>query len=96
MDQPDLFDVGEREPERSKRTCTPATIGSGPKGETCGTCKHMARVRYHDKFYLKCEVVRSHWTHGTASDIRAKWAACKFWEANTDEEREAQETYRTK
>jgi len=53
--------------------------GSGPKGETCGTCKHLCRVQYA-KTYLKCELVRSQWTHGPGSDVRAKDAACWKWE----------------
>ena len=29
--------------------------GHGPKGETCGTCQHIVRVRGGSRNYLKCE-----------------------------------------
>lgn len=79
-DQPDLFDVGPREEERAQRTCTPHRIGSGPAGETCGTCRHAVRVSYHDSKYTKCELVKAYWTHGAGSDIKLRWAACRAWE----------------
>ena len=44
--------------------------------ETCGTCSHMLRHK-HSKTYLKCDLVKN--THGPATDIRAKWAACEKW-----------------
>lgn len=82
MAQRDLFDVGERLPIHVKGTpCTAAPIGTGPEGETCRTCKHLARIRYHDKNYLKCGLMEHHWTHGPGSDIRAKYAACREWKA---------------
>lgn len=54
-------------------------VGSGPDGETCGTCKHLHRKQM-GKTYLKCELTRKSWTGGTASDVRAKDAACWKWE----------------
>lgn len=56
------------------------TPGTGPEGETCKTCKHIARIRM-SKTYLKCGLNRSNWTHGPGSDIRAGSPACKKWEA---------------
>lgn len=53
--------------------------GTGPKGETCGGCKHCVRRRLA-KTYLKCGLNRANWTGGGATDIRAKDPACKFWE----------------
>ena len=53
--------------------------GTGPGGETCGSCKHIARIRFA-KIYLKCELNKAKWTGGPGSDIRARSAACKFWE----------------
>jgi hypothetical protein len=55
--------------------------GSGPKGETCKTCKHLTRLTY-SKTYLKCALVRKQWTSGTGSDVRAKDAACWKWDAD--------------
>lgn len=54
--------------------------GTGPEGETCGSCQHCVRKRLA-KTYLKCGKNRAAWTGGRKSDIRAKDAACKFWEA---------------
>ena len=57
--------------------------GSGPKGETCGTCKHRVHAQGGAKSYQKCELCRANWTHGPGSDIRAKDVACWKWEAKS-------------
>lgn len=67
-----------------KNACTAGPIGSGPVGETCGTCLHLVRVHHHDGRYLKCGLMAKYWTHGAGSDIRAKWAACREWEPGND------------
>lgn len=54
--------------------------GTGPSGETCGSCKHLYRNRMA-KTYLKCGLNQARWTGGGATDIRARDAACKMWEA---------------
>lgn len=51
--------------------------GSGPAGETCGTCQHIVG---RGTRYLKCKLNESRWTHGPGSDIRARSKACKKWE----------------
>ena len=53
--------------------------GVGPKGETCGTCKHLHR-REMAGTYFKCGLNRHNWTGGRASDVRSKDAACSKWE----------------
>lgn len=55
------------------------TPGTGPEGETCGSCRHLFRNKL-SKTYLKCSLNRANWTGGRASDIRAGDAACKYWE----------------
>ncbi|HEV2862870.1 MAG TPA: hypothetical protein VGX48_17775 [Pyrinomonadaceae bacterium] len=60
-----------------------ATPGTGPDGETCGTCKHHVVITY-SKDYHKCLEFRrrgGRWTHGPGSDIRVGSPACKLWEA---------------
>ncbi len=52
--------------------------GTGPAGETCGSCVHLARKKMA-KTYLKCELQRARWTGGGASDVRAGDAACAKW-----------------
>jgi hypothetical protein len=54
--------------------------GTGPAGETCGSCKHLTR-KHMGKVYLKCGLNHRRWTGGKGSDVRAKDAACKRWEA---------------
>lgn len=75
----ELFPVGERMP-LPKQTCTPAPIGSGPTGETCGGCYFYHRQTYHNGAHLKCLKAMAAWTHGPGSDIKAKWRACREWQ----------------
>ena len=51
--------------------------GSGPAGETCGSCKHMAG---RGGRYRKCRLAESKWTHGPATDVLARSPACSKWE----------------
>lgn len=57
-----------------------APPGTGPTGETCKSCVHIARIRMA-KTYLKCELRRSSWTGGGGTDIRASAPACRHWES---------------
>lgn len=52
--------------------------GTGPEGETCGSCKHIVRGRR----WLKCELSRCRWTHSRGTDILSKAPACRKWEAD--------------
>lgn len=52
--------------------------GTGPVGETCGSCKHMVR-RHKARTYIKCGLVKERWTQGSGTDIRARDAACLKW-----------------
>ncbi len=52
--------------------------GTGPAGETCGSCGHLARKRMA-KVYLKCGLMEAHWTGGTGTDVRAGSPACRNW-----------------
>jgi hypothetical protein len=53
-----------------------APPGTGPAGQTCGTCEHIVRGAK----YRKCELIRAKWTHGPGTDILARSAACNKWE----------------
>ena len=82
----DLFGQPIFEPEpflHGKRQTKPhgyaANPGTGPRGETCKTCKYYARIRY-SKVYRKCAKVYDRWTHGCATDILAGAPACHYWE----------------
>lgn len=50
--------------------------GTGPEGETCGTCKHIVGFRR----WNKCNLNRARWTGGRGSDILVRAAACRYWE----------------
>lgn len=55
--------------------------GTGPAGETCKTCKHIARVESGARrIFRKCGLAKAIWTHGPGSDIRASDPACERWE----------------
>lgn len=82
MEQSELFDAGKRTPSPGI-TCTPAAIGTGPKGETCGTCKHATRISFGKTFY-KCALAERGWTHGIKTDIKLRWPACGKWEKETE------------
>lgn len=85
--QLDLFDVGERLPvdvpryvPGSRRKILTADLpGTGPEGETCGTCAHLVHTGNSGR-YLKCGLMRKDWTHGPGTDLRARWPACSKWE----------------
>jgi hypothetical protein len=55
-----------------------ATPGSGPANETCRSCKFLTG-HFRKRAYYKCG--RVEWTHGAATDIHCRDAACQFWEA---------------
>ena len=57
-----------------------ARPGSGPQGETCGTCQHLVRVAGGNKSYRKCGFARAKWTHGPGSDIQSRAPACLMWQ----------------
>lgn len=68
----------------TRRTPTPKGYakppGSGPAGETCKGCTHIARLRGSNRMYLKCRLLEAHWTSGPGTDILASSPACSLWE----------------
>lgn len=59
-----------------------APPGTGPKGETCGSCEHLVR-RSMGKTYLKCWKALEKWTSGRGSDVLARAPSCRLWQAKT-------------
>ena len=93
-EQTELFDVGPREKvSRPVSTCTPEPIGSGPAGETCGTCRHKTTMPQTAGRYLKCHLVERYWTRGAGTDIKARWPACT---AGKRERRNETRTHRSR
>lgn len=60
----------------------PARPGSGPEGETCGTCRHSKRLSYTRGFY-KCWLYRGAWTCSRRTDVLLRDPACRFWQPAT-------------
>jgi hypothetical protein len=56
----------------------PARPGSGPSGKTCKDCRHRV-VREMSRRYQKCGLMSL--SHGPATDIRLRDAACSCFEA---------------
>jgi hypothetical protein len=54
--------------------------GTGPAGETCGTCKHIWR----DERWAKCGLSRGRWTNSRGTDVLVRAPACRRWEAGTE------------
>jgi len=61
----------------------PYPPGSGPPGQTCGTCAKLCE-RHFSKTYFKCHVLMKFWTAGPGTDIRKKDPACLCWEPRID------------
>lgn len=63
---------------KPKKGLYAAAPGTGPAGETCGSCKHCHRA--WNGRYRKCELVRTLWTGGPGTDVKARSPACPKWE----------------
>lgn len=85
VDTPTEVDLSAPSPKRkpTKPNGYAAEPGTGPQGETCQSCKYIARKDCANT-YLKCWLRRKQWTGGTGTDIRAKSPACRFWEKRED------------
>lgn len=59
----------------------PALPGSGPADKQCRDCAHYRSVRGGVRSYPKCALMQARWSHGPATDIRAKSTACSKFEA---------------
>ena len=57
-----------------------ATPGTGPVGETCRSCQHYTHNDTRTaRLYRKCALMRSTWTGGPGTDIKASSPACSKW-----------------
>ena len=71
-------------PQTAKKGGHYAAPGTGPEGESCGTCRYAVRRKLSSKSVYKCELARRCWTHGPGSDIRLKDPACGGWRAEVN------------
>jgi len=53
--------------------------GTGPEGETCGSCMHITVKGNTAGRYLKCMRMQLKWTGGRKSDILSRSPACSGW-----------------
>lgn len=70
--------AGAKKRHETKPNGYAARPGTGPKGETCKSCRHIYRHRLA-KVYLKCKLMVRSWTGGPGTDIRAGSPACQHW-----------------
>lgn len=73
------------EPLRGKHYTRPkgyvAMPGTGPVGETCGSCAHVVKCGAgHSKQWHKCRLSEGKWTNGRGSDVLARSPACEKWQ----------------
>jgi len=79
-DMKDLFGAEIVDPPMPSRGGHAAKPGTGPSGETCGTCRHRVHTEIDSgKKYQKCMKIRANWTHGPGTDIKKKDKACACW-----------------
>jgi hypothetical protein len=62
----------------------PYAPGSGPTGQTCGTCAKCIQRREYRRNFYKCRVMQKSWSRGPSTDIRLKDKACLAWEPKID------------
>lgn len=61
--------------------------GTGPIGETCGSCTYCGEYRFR-QIYFKCTArPGEHWKGGRETDIRPMDPACSKWSARIKEAR---------
>jgi len=62
-----------------------APPGTGPEGQSCGTCGHYRRAHHQAGVFLKCGLLQHCWTHGPGTDIKAGSPSCRLWEAQAED-----------
>lgn len=68
--------------------------GTGPDGETCGTCDHHTWRRHGRRRYYKCGHPRARKaTAGPGTDIRLKDLACSYWMRSKEQAADDQEAW---
>ena len=60
-----------------------ARPGTGPQGETCGTCTHCRLRAATAGRYYKCALLLGRWTSGRTTDVLFRSPACSRWQSGT-------------
>ncbi|WP_431281635.1 hypothetical protein ACQW02_19815 [Humitalea sp. 24SJ18S-53] len=55
--------------------------GTGPAGQSCGTCAHLVRVSGNRRDHAKCGHRAGKNTRSATTDIRLSHPACRCWSA---------------
>lgn len=69
--------VGSQSNARGQKVIYAGVPGTGPTGETCRTCNHLAATGNVKRHY-KCGLTK--YTHGDATTIKVRTPACDLWE----------------
>lgn len=81
--QDDFFGGRARRPVTSTATVPAqgyaAKPGTGPQGETCGSCTNCVFKQLKRRFY-KCRLMARAWTYGRETDINIGSPACSHWQ----------------
>ena len=60
-----------------------AAPGSGPAGETCGSCGHCRQRTVHGRNFYKCALMMAAWSRDRATDIVLRSPACSRHQPGT-------------
>jgi hypothetical protein len=71
------FDGAADPPAKTWRGGYARLPGTGPSGESCGSCQHARRVQGGARYFWKCALTVR--TAGPGSDIRKSAPACELW-----------------
>lgn len=86
IEPPHRYETGVRSPKAAGYAAPP---GTGPEGQTCGTCAHChvrsARRTPRRRFY-KCGLRIATWNTDRSSDVLVSSPACRLFEAGTPTE----------
>lgn len=83
-DQGGIFG-GNGPPRRYRGTPQPspagyaAPPGTGPEGETCGSCGHCVFRMFRGRRFYKCENAARKWDRTRASDVLLHSPSCAQW-----------------
>lgn len=58
-----------------------AAPGTGPSGQTCGTCEHCWLQEGQQRSWYKCRLMRHCWSNSRTTDILVSSPACSRFEA---------------
>lgn len=65
--------------QRAGRNGYPAPPGTGPEGKRCRDCANCQSVSGGRRSFPKCLANKGRWTHGRATDINTRMAACRLF-----------------